>query len=87
MDALEGTRYNLDSRFSGQGGRGTFPLDVDFSPNGNYIVFDCAVEKVGNHGVIIFKMTITGDNLDQWRETIPCQLNDYLFSPLNPVWR
>ena len=53
MAALNSLGYEPDTRFPGQAGRGAFPLDADFSPDGSHIVFDGAVERDGVYGVII----------------------------------
>jgi len=49
-----------DTRFGGQGGAGTFPLDGAFSPDKKTIVFDGAVEKDGAFGVLLCRINADG---------------------------
>ena len=90
LTALENNGYTLDTRFRGQANLGTFPMDADFSPDGNHIVFDGAVEKNGKFGLVIFSMTTTGDNITPLTEIIevnPAFSNNNNYSQLNPNWR
>jgi hypothetical protein len=89
LAGLEALGYTPDTRFPGQAGKGTFPLDADFSPDGSHIVFDGAVEHDGTYGVVIFRMTITGDDVTRLTDIIevdPAQSNNNAFSQLNPSW-
>ncbi|MDC0255712.1 hypothetical protein OAK75_12500 [Bacteriovoracales bacterium] len=89
LSAIKDNGYNVDTRFQGQAGQGTFPMDADFSPNGNHIVFDGAVEKNGKFGLIIFKMTTSGDNITPITRLIkvnPAFSNNNNYSQLAPNW-
>ena len=89
MSGLQALGYQPDTRLPGQANRGAFPLDADFSPDGDRIVFDGAVEQDGTYGVVIFQMTITGDEMTALTSIIevdPAVSNDHNFSQLNPVW-
>ena len=89
LSALKDNGHNLDTRFQGQAGQGTFPMDADFSPDGNHIVFDGAVEKNGKFGLIIFKMTTSGDNIYPITGLIkvnPAFSNNNNYSQLAPNW-
>lgn len=86
---LAGLGLSLDTRFDGQAGRGTFPLDGDFSPDGRFLVFDGAVERDGEFGVALFRMAIDGTGLELLAgpfEVDPARSNDHNFSQLNPLW-
>ena len=90
LAALQDNGYTPDTRFQGQASQGTFPMDADFSPDGNHIVFDGAVEKNGKFGLIIFSMTTTGDNITPLTDIIevnPAFSNNNNYSQLNPNWR
>ena len=90
LAALQDNGYAPDTRFHGQASLGTFPMDADFSPDGNHIVFDGAVEKDGKFGLIIFSMTTSGDNITSLTdiiETNPAFSNGNNYSQLNPNWR
>ena len=81
--------YKPDTRFPGQAGLGTFPMDADFSPDGNHIVFDGAMEKDGEYGIVIFRMTRSGDDVIPLTDIIevdPAVSNNNNFSQLNPSW-
>ena len=89
MSGLDDLGYQTDTRFPGQADRGTFPLDADFSPDSNHIVFDGAVERDGAYGVVIFQMTITGDEMTPLTGMIdvdPAVSNNHNYSQLNPSW-
>ena len=89
MSGLDDLGYQPDTRFPGQANRGTFPLDADFSPDGGHIVFDGAVERDGTYGVVIFQMTITGDEITPLTGMIdvdPVVSNNHNYSQLNPSW-
>ena len=90
LAALQDNGYAPDTRFHGQASLGTFPMDADFSPDGNHIVFDGAVEKNGEFGLIIFSMTTSGDNITSLTDMIeanPAFSNGNNYSQLNPNWR
>ena len=89
VTALDDLGYKPDTRYPGQAGYGTFPLDADFSPDGGHIVIDGAVEFDGAFGMMIFQMTITGDDLTPLTGIIeidPTMSNNNNFSQLNPSW-
>ncbi len=89
LAGLNSLGYEPDTRFPGQAGRGAFPLDADFSPDGSHIVFDGAVERNGTYGVAIFRMTVAGDEMTLLTGMIgvePANSNDHNFSQLNPSW-
>ena len=89
LAGLEALGYKPDTRFPGQAGKGTFPLDADFSPDGSHIVFDGAVEHDGTYGLVIFRMTITGADVTPLTDIIevdPSFSNNNNFSQLNPSW-
>ena len=48
MSALPVGGDTPDTRYPGQANRGTFPLDGDFSTDGQFIVFDGAVQRLGD---------------------------------------
>jgi len=90
MAAIAGLGYQPDTRYPGQANLGTFPLDADFSPDGQSIVFDGAVQGSGQYGVVIFRMTIAGDNVTPLTDLIavdPARSNNHNYSQLNPAWR
>lgn len=87
--ALAGLGYRPDSRYPGQANMGTFPLDADFSPDGAQIVFDGAVERDGQFGVVIFRAAVSGDSLEALTSLIevePAFSNFHNYSQLNPSW-
>ncbi len=89
LSALLNKGYNLDYRFPGQAGMGTFPLDASFSPDGTEIVFDGAVEKDGRYGIVLFTIDIDGNSLKEISELIeitPEFSNDNSYSQLTPLW-
>ena len=90
LAALDAQGYQLDERYAGQAGRGTFPLNADFSPDGQRIVLDGAVQRDGIFGIVLFSMTIQGNDLTPLTgliEVDPAQTNFNNFSHLNPVWK
>ena len=89
LAALQDNDYTPDTRFHGQANLGTFPMDADFSPDGKHIVFDGAVEKNGKYGLIIFSMTISGNNITPLTDIVevnPAFSNGNNYSQLNPNW-
>ncbi|MCL0101920.1 hypothetical protein M1O29_02410 [Dehalococcoidia bacterium] len=89
LEALQENGYTPDTRFQGQAGLGTFPMDADFSPDGEHIVFDGAVEENGEFGLVIFRMTTSGDNITPITGVIevnPVFSNGNNYSQLNPDW-
>lgn len=88
--ALNNAGYNVDTRYPGQANRGTFPLDGDFSTDGQFIVFDGAVEKSGQYGVILCRVSVTGQSFEILSNLIavdPTFSNNYNYSQLNPMYR
>jgi Tol biopolymer transport system component len=89
LTALKNHGHNLDTRFQGQAAQGTFPMDADFSPDGKHIIFDGAVEKNGQFGLMIFRMTTSGNNITPITGVIevnPAYSNGNNYSQLNPNW-
>lgn len=87
---LGGLGLAPDTRFEGQAGRGTFPLDGDFSPDGRSLVLDGAVAHDGGFGVALFQVALDGTGLQLLAgpfEVDPGLSNDHNFSQLNPLWR
>lgn len=89
--ALNNAGYNVDTRYPSRvPPRGTFSLDGDFSPDGQFIVFDGAVEKNGQYGVILCRVTVTGQSFEILLNPIavnPTFSNNYNYSQLNPMYR
>jgi len=89
LTALQDNDYTPDTRFHGQANLGTFPMDADFSPDGKHIVFDGAVEKNGKYGLVMFSMTISGNNITPLTDIVevnPAFSNGNNYSQLNPNW-
>lgn len=81
--------WSLDTRFPGQAGRGTFPLDGDFSPDGSKLVLDGAVEDDGRFGVIVFTVDLDGSGFRKIAgpfEVDPAATNGLNYSETNPAW-
>lgn len=81
--------FELDTRFPGQANRGTFPLDGSFSPDGTSVVFDGAVRRDGDYGVILARMRIDGTAFEVLSGLIdvdPASSNNHNFSRLSPTW-
>jgi Tol biopolymer transport system component len=90
LAALAAAGYAPDSRFPGQGGGGTFPLDGSFSPDGTQIVFDGAVQKDGSYGVLLMRVNVDGSGftiLDGPIQVTPQFSNNHNYSQLNPLWK
>ena len=68
---LESLGYTPDTCFPGQANRGTFPLDGAFSPDGQFLVFDGAVQQADRSGGILTRTTIAGDDLTLLVDLIP----------------
>jgi hypothetical protein len=90
LDALSAAGYKPDTRFGGQGGAGTFPLDGSLSPDGRTITFDGAVEKDGAFGVLLCRVNVDGTAFTVLRGPIPVMpmfSNGHNFSQVLPHWR
>lgn len=88
--AVRAEGYDLDTRFPGQAGRGTFPLDGAFSPDGTSLVFDGAVVKDGEYGILIMTMRLDGTAFRVVAgplEVDPARTNGHNYSETNPLWR
>lgn len=89
LAGLSAAGYMPDARYPGQAGRGTFPLDGDFSPDGGRIVFDGAVTKEGRYGVVLASIGVDGRGFQVLTDLIsvdPARSNQHNFSQLNPLW-
>jgi len=81
--------YRLDTRFPGQAGGGTFPLDGDFSPDGKSIVFDGSVRRGRTYGMLLCRIDIDGSNFEVLAGPFPVEpgfTNNLNWSSLNPTW-
>lgn len=90
FDGLAAAGYKPDARFPGQAGGGTFPLDGAFSPDGKQIVFDGAVEKDGQFGVILCRIDLDGTGFTVLRPPVqvdPRFSNNHNYSQVLPRWR
>lgn len=86
---LAAAGYELDTRFPGQGGTGTFPLDGDFSPDGKTIVFDGAVRLGTVYGMLLCSIDMDGSNFKVLAGPLPVEpsfTNNQNWSSLNPTW-
>ncbi len=89
LRGLAAASYELDTRFPGQGGQGTFPLDGDFSPDGRTIVFDGAVRKGAAYGMLLCSIDMDGSNFRVLAGPFPVEprfTNNLNWSSLNPTW-
>lgn len=89
LRGLAAAGYELDTRFPGQGGQGTFPLDGDFSPDGKTIVFDGAVRKGTVYGMLLCRIDLDGTNFTVLAGPFPVEprfTNNLNWSSLNPTW-
>lgn len=90
-EALAGLRaagYDTDPAYTGQGNRGTFPLDADWSPDGQSIVFDGLV-KGPTSGLLLFTLGIDGAGFTVHAGPLqanPDFSNGHNFSQTNPHW-
>jgi hypothetical protein len=90
LAGLAAAGYKPDTRFPGQGNGGTFPLDGTFSPDNKRIVFDGAVEKDGQFGVILCQINVDGTGFSVLRPPVrvePKFSNDHNYSQVLPRWR
>jgi hypothetical protein len=90
ITALTGAGYAIDTRYEGQGGGGTCPLDATFSPDASEIVFDGAVSKNGTYGVILCSIRADCTGFQVLKGPIavnPEFSNDHNFSQLTPTWK
>lgn len=89
LAGLRAAGYETDQRYPGQANRGTFPMDGAFSPDGTRLVFDGAVRKDGQYGVIIASTDRDGTGFQVLTPLItvdPSHANHHSFSQLNPTW-
>lgn len=90
LDALAAAGYKPDGRYPGQAGAGTFPLDGALSPDNRQIVFDGAVERAGQFGVLLCRIDLDGTGFTVLRVPVqvePRHSNFHNFSQLLPRWR
>jgi hypothetical protein len=89
LRGLAAAGYELDTRFPGQGGTGTFPLDGGFSPDGKTIVFDGAVRQGTDYGMLLCSIDMDGSNFKVLAGPFPVEpsfTNNQNWSSLNPTW-
>lgn len=96
-DLLAGVRASLvsaglamDPVHNGRDGRGSFPLDGAFSPDGRSIVFDGAVVQGTRSGLMLFTVGVDGAGFRAISGLIEADAaftNNFNYSPLNPLWR
>jgi len=77
--------------YHGQGGAGTFALSVDWSEDGEKLVFDALVEEqaTGQYGIAIFVFDLTENKLSlvYGPEPLePSRTNNYNYSIHTPKW-
>jgi hypothetical protein len=90
LAGLAAAGYKPDTRFPGQGNGGTFPLDGTFSSDNKRIVFDGAVEKDGQFGVILCQVNVDGNGFSVLRPPVPVEprfSNNHNYSQVLPHWR
>lgn len=88
--SLTAAGFAVDPVHNGRDGRGSFPLDGAFSPDGRSIVFDGAVVQGGKSGLMLFTVAVDGSGLRALSgliETDAAFSNNFNYSPLNPLWR
>lgn len=91
-EAIEFARlagYERDTQHAGQANRGSFPLDGAYSPDGNEIVFDGAVTRHGESGIIVMTIARDGSRAETVVSMLPYNpawTNNHNFSGLNPTW-
>ena len=89
LDGLQAAGFTPETRYEGQAGRGTFPLDGAFSPDGTRLVFDGAVAG-GPPRVLVATMGLDGSGFEVVAGPFPVDpdgTNGLNFSETNPVWR
>ncbi len=89
LDGLSAAGYAPESEHDGAFGQGAFPLDADFSPDGEWIVFDGAAERGDEHGFLVMRMRVDGTGFEVAAGLVPVDPamgNENNFSQLNPVW-
>ena len=88
LSALTTAGYAPDTRFSGQGNGGTFPLDGTFANGDKEIIFDGAVSKNGSYGVVLCSIKIDGTGFSILKGPLsvdPSFSNNHNFSQINPI--
>jgi hypothetical protein len=88
LAGLSTSGYQLDTVYPGDFGT-SFPLDGDFSPDGQEIVFDGGVSRNGISGAVIGKIRVDGTEFSLLSDFIPVNPEfggNNNFSQLNPVW-
>ncbi|MSQ26442.1 MAG: hypothetical protein EXR49_09330 [Dehalococcoidia bacterium] len=86
---VRGAGFELDTRYPGQANRGTYPLDGTFSPDGRTIVFDGAVRRGSDYGVVMAQISVTGADFRMLSDLVvvnPAFSNNNNYSQLNVVW-
>lgn len=89
LDGVSAAGFKPDMRFPGAAGAGTIPLSGAFSPDDRTIVFDGAVEKDGQFGVILCRINVDGSGFAVMRGPVqvePKFSNNHNFSQLLPHW-
>lgn len=94
VQSVQAAGFQLDQRFddlaSGFDSRGVYPLDASFSPTGQQLVLDWAVQRSGTYGNILATMTISSGDFSVLTGLLPTNpqfTNSNNFSQLNPLWK
>ena len=88
LNELTAAGYAPDTRFSGQGNGGTFPLDGTFASGDKEIIFDGAVSKNGTYGVVLCTIKTDGTGFSILKGPLsvdPSFSNNHNFSQVNPT--